>query len=141
MLDAGFDVVPSDGSTGLAVQAERLIGRPVRILLFEDLAEGEAYDAVWANACLLHVPEDSLADVLARIYRALKPGGLFRASYKSGQGGDRDGLGRYYNFPTRESLAAAYAAAGAWATTEFGETDGGGYDGVPRTWLIATARR
>lgn len=34
-----------------------------------------AYDGVWAGACLLHVPRDELAGVLARIHRALKPEG------------------------------------------------------------------
>ena len=48
---------------------------PVETLLFHDLDEVEAYDGVWANACLLHVPRDELADILALIWRALKAGG------------------------------------------------------------------
>ena len=39
----------------------RRLGRPVETLLFHDLDEVEAYDGVWANACLLHVPRDELA--------------------------------------------------------------------------------
>ena len=35
---------------------------PVETLLFHDLDEVEAYDGVWANACLLHVPRDELAE-------------------------------------------------------------------------------
>ena len=60
-----------------------------------------AYDGVWASACLLHVPRDELAGVLARIHRALKPEGLFYASYKVGHGDGRDSFGRYYNYPPR----------------------------------------
>ena len=37
--------------------ASRRLGRPVGTLLFHDLDAVEAYDGVWANACLLHVPE------------------------------------------------------------------------------------
>ena len=135
MIAAGFDVTPTDGSAGLARQAEQRIGRPVRLMRFEELDETEAYDAVWANACLLHVPEDGLADVLGRIYRALKPGGRFYAGFKAGDGGARDSLGRYYNFPDEARLRAAYAAAGPWAQIELRHGQGGGFDGVMREWL------
>ena len=54
----GFDVTPTDGSPEMAEVASRRLGRPVGTLLFHDLDEVEAYDGVWANACLLHVPRD-----------------------------------------------------------------------------------
>jgi SAM-dependent methyltransferase len=139
MIAAGFDVDPTDGSVGLAAEAERRLNRPVRIMRFEDLDAVERYDAVWANACLLHVPEAALADVMARVWRALKPGGVFFASFKSGDGGDRDTFGRYYNFVSRAGLEAAYAQSGAWSELTLTETPGGGYDGVPRTWLMGLA--
>jgi SAM-dependent methyltransferase len=139
MLAAGFDVTPTDGSAGLAAEAEQRLGRPVRVMRFEELEPDAAYDAVWASACLLHVPEDALAGVLGRIRRALRPGGRFFASFKSGDGGDRDSLGRYYNFPSRASLEAAYAEAGPWSELAIEEGQGGGYDGVQRTWLFVVA--
>ncbi|MDQ8726569.1 class I SAM-dependent methyltransferase [Bradyrhizobium sp. LHD-71] len=139
MIRAGFDVTPTDGSPGLAREAERRLGQPVKILRFEDLDERAAFDAVWASACLLHVPADRLADVLTNVHAALRGGGRFYASYKMGDGGDRDSLGRYYNFPSREKLAAAYKQAGDWATVTMEEAAGGGYDGVPRTFLHVTA--
>src|SRR5688572_2607946 len=64
MIRAGFDVTPTDGSVGLAREAEKRLGRPVKILRFEDLDEPGVYDAVWASASLLHVPDDRLGDVL-----------------------------------------------------------------------------
>ena len=139
MIAAGFDVTPTDGSPGLAAEAERRLGRPVRLMRFEDLDETERYDAVWANACLLHVPEAALPDILGRARRALKPGGVFFASFKAGDGGDRDGFGRYYNFVSRPRLEAAYAQAGPWSELTISEMPGGGYDGVPRTWLLCLA--
>src|SRR5262245_48833404 len=63
MIRAGFDVTPTDGSVGLAHEAEKRLGRPVKIMRFEDLDERGTYDAVWASACLLHVPEDRLGEV------------------------------------------------------------------------------
>jgi SAM-dependent methyltransferase len=139
MIRAGFDVTPTDGSPGLAGEAEKRLGRPVRILRFADLDEQAVYDGVWANACLLHVPADGLGDVLARIHAALRHGGRFYASYKMGDGGDRDSLGRYYNFPSRARLEATYQQAGAWASVTMEEAPGSGYDGVPRTFLHVTA--
>ena len=139
MSAAGFEVTATDGSAGLAAEARARLGRPVRVMRFEELEDVAAYDAVWANACLLHVPEDGLTDVLARIHRALKPGGRFYAGFKSGDGGDRDSLGRYYNFPSEERLRAAYAAAGAWEPLDVTTGQGGGFDGVQRTWLHVLA--
>ena len=98
----------------MAEIASRHLGRPVRTLLFHDLDAVAAYDGVWANACLLHVPRDQLASVLALIHRALKPGGTFYASYKTGDGDGRDTLNRYYNYPTEDWLRATYAQAGEW---------------------------
>lgn len=141
MIAAGFDVTPTDGSPGLALEAQKRLGRPVRVMKFEELDEAGAYDGVWANACLLHVPEAGLPDILARIHRALKRGGRFYAGFKAGDGGDRDSLGRYYNFPTEENLRAAYGAAGNWAELELSHDRGGGFDGVMRQWLHVEAVR
>src|SRR5437868_9603417 len=90
MLAQGYNVSPTDGSPEMAGVASRRLGRPVGTLLFHDLNEVEAYDGVWANACLLHVPRAELAQVLALIWRALKPGGAFHASFKTGDAEGRD---------------------------------------------------
>src|SRR6185369_2744995 len=88
MLARGFNVRATDGSPEMGAVASKRLGRTVETLLFHDLDAVEAYDAVWANACLLHVPRAELADVLGLIWRALKPEGVFFASYKTG---DTDG--------------------------------------------------
>jgi SAM-dependent methyltransferase len=141
MIARGFDVTATDGSPGLAAEAERRLGRPVMIMRFEALDAEGLYDAVWANASLLHAPAEALAGILGRVRRALKPGGLFFASYKSGDGPARDALGRYYNFPSEAALRAAYAQAGPWRGLAIDHGAGGGYDGVQRDWLICTAVR
>lgn len=114
MIARGYDVTPTDGSPELAALASRKLGRPVATLLFHDLDAVEAYDGIWANACLLHVPREQLSGVLALIHRALKPGGAFYASYKAGESDGRDALDRYYNYPTEDWLRATYAQAGDW---------------------------
>lgn len=141
MIAAGFDVTPTDGSAELARVAAERLGRPVSVMRFEDLDEHDLYDGVWAHACLLHVPQARLADVLAKIHAALKPGGLFYASYKEGEGGERDALGRYYNFPTRDVLARTYRESALWHDLLLDVSPGGGYDGVARTFLHVTVRK
>lgn len=128
MLAAGFDVRPTDGSPELAAEASRRLGRPVKTLLFHDLDEVEAYDGVWANACLLHVPRSELAQVLTLIWRALKPGGHFYASFKAGEEDGRDALNRYYNYPTPEWLRDTYACAGNWSSLSIEEGRVRGFD-------------
>lgn len=139
MLARGFDVVPTDGSPELAAQAEKRLGRPVRVLLFEDLAETAAYDGVWAHACLLHAPRPALPGIIDRIHTALKPGGVFYASFKAGEAEGRDGFGRYFNYLSRDELAAAYAPPSRWVSLAIDEDTGGGYDGMPTRWLHALA--
>jgi SAM-dependent methyltransferase len=141
MLARGFDVRPTDGSPEMAAVASKHLGRTVETLLFHDLDAVEAYDAVWANACLLHVPRAELADVLARIWRALKAEGVFYASYKEGDGDGRDTLDRYYNYPSPDWLRATYADAGEWSslTMETGEVIG--FDDKMASMLFVVAKK
>jgi len=141
MLATGLRVTPTDGSPELAAQAAALLGRPVKVMTFTQLRDEARYDAVWANACLLHAPAEALPDIISRVWRALKSGGLFFASFKAGDGPGRDALGRYYNFPSHESLVQTFVRAAPWSELTIETGAGGGYDGVERTWLSVWARR
>ncbi len=139
MLARGFDVVPTDGSPELAAQAQQRLARPVRVLLFEDLAETEAYDGIWAHACLLHAPRPALPAIIDRIHTALKPGGVFYASFKAGEAEGRDGFGRYFNYLSDADLASAFGSSSRWQSLTIDEDMGGGYDQKPTRWLHALA--
>jgi 2-polyprenyl-3-methyl-5-hydroxy-6-metoxy-1,4-benzoquinol methylase len=55
--------------------------------LVDDLASPDGpYDAVWANASLLHVARADLRTVLGRLAEVTRPGGLLRMSLKEGDG-------------------------------------------------------
>lgn len=55
--------------------------------LVDDLASPDGpYDAVWANASLLHVDRRDLPTVLSRLADVTRTGGLLRASFKEGDG-------------------------------------------------------
>ena len=140
MLGKGFDVTPTDGSAELARQAEKLIGRTVTVMRFQDLQATGEFDGVWAEASLLHVPRAELPDVFSRIHNALKPGAPLHASFKAGEAEGHDGFGRYYNYPSPDWLSQCLTAGG-WRDIALSEADGGGYDGKPTRWLFLTARR
>lgn len=141
MLALGFRVDPTDGVEAMARQAEARLGRPVRVMRFDQLDDLDAYDGVWANASLLHAPGPALPDILSRIFRALKPGGLHVGTYKAGDTDGRDGLGRYFNYPSAEALEAAYRASADWEAISIQRYAGGDYLGGQRPWLAVTARR
>jgi len=138
MLFRGFRVRPTDGTPEMAQAAAQRLGMPVETLLFTDLDEENTCDGIWASACLLHVPRESLSVILARIHAALKTGGAFYASFKAGDKEGRDQFDRYYNYPSEHLLRQWYAASG-WVNVLI-ETDmGSGYDGKPTEWLYVTA--
>jgi SAM-dependent methyltransferase len=141
MLEAGFAVRPTDGSPEMAEAASRRLGRTVETMLFHELDEQEAYDGVWASACLLHVPKDELKGILGRIHRALKPDGVFYASFKIGAGDGRDSLGRYYNYPSAEWLRGTYAAAGEWSSLASDTSVIQSFDETPATMLHLVVRK
>jgi SAM-dependent methyltransferase len=141
MLARGFDVEPTDGVALMARQAEARLGRPVHVMRFDELDCAEAYDGVWANASLLHVPRPAFPGVVARIFRALKPGGIHAASYKAGDAEGRDGLGRYFNYFSAEALMAGYRAAADWEFLSVESHVGGDYEGGLRPWIMITVRR
>ena len=141
MIARGFNVRPTDGSPEMAGEASRRLGCPVETLLFHDLDKIEAYDGVWANACLLHVPRSELAGILALVWRALKPAGYFYASYKAGGADGRDTLNRYYNYPTLNWLRMTYAEAGSWSSLAIETGEVRGFDNKQASMLFVVARK
>lgn len=134
MLSRGYRVTPTDGIAEIAAEASRRLKMPVSVLSFAEIAAVSAFDGVWANACLLHVPRADLGVILARIHRALRPGGAFYASFKAGGAEGHDGLGRYYNYPSQKWLKDVCSAL-PWRTLALDITQGGAYDGQPTDWL------
>jgi SAM-dependent methyltransferase len=141
MLARGFTVRASDGSPEMAEEASRKLKHPVEVMRFDELDAHEAYDGVWASACLLHVPRDELGGILARIHRALKSDGVFYASYKIGESDGRDSLGRYYNYPSADWLKTTYAAAGTWQAIKSDTSEIKSFDETPATMLHLVVRK
>lgn len=130
MLAAGRRVDAFDGSARLAEEASRRAGINVRVMRFESLDAEARYDGVWASFCLLHAPRAAMPGNLARIARALKPGGAFYLGLKRGAGEARDTLGRFYVYYEAEEIRALLAAAG-FTAIDLREATGESYSGDP----------
>jgi len=137
----GFALDATDAAAAMVAKANERWGVGARVMAFHELDAEAAYAGVWAHASLLHVPRAGLAAILARIARALAPGGWFFASYKLGRGEGRDALGRLYNFPDEAWLRAQYAAVPGWTIREAERFAAGGFDGVARDWIALTVRK
>ncbi|WNQ12637.1 class I SAM-dependent methyltransferase [Paenibacillus aurantius] len=110
--EAGLQVTSADLSEEMVALC-REKGLDARVMDFYrlDFAE-EAFEAVYALNCLLHVPKKDLPDVLAEIRRILVPGGLFFMGVYGGV--DSDGvwekdtyeLKRYFSMYPDDDLTA-----------------------------------
>src|SRR5262245_38138423 len=100
-LERGFRVRAFDASTQIAARASGLIGTPVTVLRFEDFEECDCFDAIWACASLLHVPEVHLPTCIGNLWAGLKPFGVFYLSFKLGHG-ERAVDGRHFTDATEE---------------------------------------
>jgi SAM-dependent methyltransferase len=138
MIARGFDLTPTDGTPEMAGEASKYLGRPVGVLRFSEIDAVSAFDGIWASACLLHAPRAELAGILAGIHKALRPGGVFYASFKAGDAEGHDALGRYYNYPSKAWLTEAYRMS-AWSSVDVEEVRGSGYDRQPTDWLHVLA--
>ena len=132
-LQQGFDVTATDGSAELCRLARELTGLLVRHELFQDLAETNTYDGIWACSSILHLPKVELAGVLTKMVAALKPGGVIYTSFKYG---DFEGTrnSRYFTDFTEEGFCSFMQPIGAFASrtggyqptcAPEGETSGG----------------
>ena len=102
-FDLGYEVSAIDGSEELCKIARTYSGIDVKHMYFQDLDEQEAYDGIWACSSILHLTKNELKDVLAKMRRALKPGGIIYTSFKYGEfEGQRNG--RYFTDFTLETF-------------------------------------
>ena len=141
MLRLGYDVLATDGAPKIARAAQDRLQIPVPVMRFDQLMAVARFDAVWANASLLHVPRPALPGIVKRIWTALKPGGHHFASFKSGEQDGRDRFNRYFNYLAKDALISAYRQAGDWCNLAVIEYTGGGYETGQGPWIAITVRK
>ncbi|RED18617.1 class I SAM-dependent DNA methyltransferase [Pontivivens insulae] len=140
MQKAGLAVTATDASEEMIRIARDTFGLDAKVAVFDDLDAVEAYDGIWANFSLLHAPRDDLPRHLAAIHTALRPGGLFHIGMKTGEGMQRDRLGRRYAYFTPTELRALLGQAGFAVETER-EGEDKALSGEMSPFVVLTARK
>jgi len=97
----GHRPIGLDGSEAFCEMAQQVSGCPVLHQSFLNLNLAPAsFDGIFANASLFHVPSQELAGVLAKLYGALREGGILFTSNPRGseEGWQGDRYGNYMEF-------------------------------------------
>ena len=140
MIEAGFEVDALDATPAFIAMARQQFGVEVRLGTFDEIDAEADYDGIFANFSLLHAPKTELPAHLARIARALRPGGLFHIGLKTGEGEARDSLGRFYAYYSDSEITEHLEAAGFRVMDRwFGS--GEGLDGTLADWIVLHARK
>lgn len=140
-LEKGYQVTAFDGSATLAKMASELTGLDVRQMLFEEMAYEAEFDAVWANATLLHVPFDELPGIFEKFIAALKAGGIWFATFKKGEGEILNHDGRLFVFFGEKSLKAFIERFEALEVLELTTTEDSRDDHRGEYWLNLITRK
>ena len=104
MARADLTVDATDAVAEMVTLASQHPGVNARQARFEEIDSIDLYDGIWANFSLLHAPKADMPGHLARLRKALKPGGLFHIGMKTGEGEHRDSIGRFYAYYTQDEL-------------------------------------
>lgn len=108
--DMGFQVLGIDGSPNMVAKAREIAPlAEFEVLDFKDVDFRERFDGIWFNAGLLCVPKVEARDVLERVHRALKKGGVLHLSVKEGDGEGwrldaRYQIEKYYAYYQRDEI-------------------------------------
>lgn len=138
MIEAGLQADALDASAEMAEIARSENGVNVKVGGFDTLNAEGVYDGVYANFSLLHATKAEMPENLARISKALVPGGFFHIGLKTGTGEKRDALGRFYAYYTDAEITGMLEDAGfVVIERSFGADEG--LDGTVAPWIILLA--
>ena len=119
----GYQVDAFDASSEMVKMASQHAAIPVEQMAFEDMTAVEQYDGIWCCASLLHVSAEALPEVMGKLARALKPGGIWYVSFKYGET-ERVKDGRHFTDLTEQGLGKLLAPltditlASQWKTSD-----------------------
>ncbi|MCD4752950.1 MAG: class I SAM-dependent methyltransferase [Anaerolineaceae bacterium] len=100
----GYQVSAFDASEEMVSFASKFAGVKVHHLSFHEIEFSNEFEAIWANASLLHVPKNDLHDVITRLGNSLKLNGFFNFSFKYGKS-DIFKNGRLYSYYNEKTFA------------------------------------
>ena len=134
----GHCPVGLDGSEKFCEMARQLTGCPILCQDFLKLdLPPAAFDAVFANASLFHVPSQELPRVLSELHTCLRPGGVLFSSNPRGSSEGWSG-NRYGNFIEFDEASTHLQGAGFVVQTHYYRPEGVPRDQQP--WLAIVCK-
>ncbi|MEO9823486.1 MAG: class I SAM-dependent methyltransferase [Paracoccaceae bacterium] len=140
MVRAGIETEGWDASPEMAALGAKQHDVDIKVATFADLDAVDTYDGIFANFSLLHAPKSEMPDYLARIARALKPGGHLHIGLKMGKGETRDKLGRFYAYYSDPEITGLLNDVGLPSIDRSYGADVG-LDGETAPWIILLAQK
>jgi len=139
-LERGHEPVGLDGSARFASMARAFSGAPVwqQDFLALDLPPA-AFDGIFANASLFHIPTRALPRVLGELRETLRPGGVLFASIPRGENQEGWNRGRFGAYHDLEAWRSFLVAAGFTALRHYYRPEGLPRDQQP--WLASLWRQ
>jgi len=134
----GHRPVGLDGSQKFCAMARQYSGCEILCQNFLTLdLPTAAFDAVFANASLFHVPSQELPRILTKLHISLRPGGIL---FSSNPRGNREGWssGRYGNFIEFDEASTILQAAHFSILTHYYRPEGVPRDQQP--WLAIVCK-
>lgn len=139
-LRAGYSITSVDGSQAMVDATTALTGQSARRLRFDQLDFVEEFDGIWACASLLHVPRVDLGDIMTKVLRALRSGGVLYVSFKVGES-ERFVDGRHFTDFTLASFEAWVAEHKTGTILELWETSDVREGRSDEGWVNAILRK
>lgn len=122
-LTAGYDAEAFDGSEEMVKAASKFTQKQVHLVRFQELDFAKEFDAIWANASIIHVPYEELPDVLSRLHKALKSEGILYASFKKGDSHRLIGERHFYDqdeITIKAYVEGNFTLLACWTTEDTG---------------------
>jgi SAM-dependent methyltransferase len=141
LIERGYQVTAFDGSATLVKLAEDYLGQTVLHLTFDEMAFDNDFEGIWANASLLHVRRDEMVTVFRKFIKALKPNGVWYASFKHGQGEIIADDGRVFTFYDEATMRELVAAFDDLEIIEMTVTEDARADHQGEYWLNVIMRK
>ncbi|MBC8105097.1 MAG: class I SAM-dependent methyltransferase [Anaerolineae bacterium] len=141
MVRLGFPATGFDASRSMVDLARANTVQTIHHLAFHQLAFVNAFDGIWANASLLHVPTDEIDDAIRRLKRALRANGVLYVSVKAGDGVRTAEDGRVFNDYSEPSMRALFARHVALDLISIEHSAPGAQQVDRKPWLHALARK
>jgi SAM-dependent methyltransferase len=137
--ELGYRATGIDGSRAMVKLAASNTGLAIQHIAFSQIEYVEAFDGIWANASLLHVPDSEIDDVMNRLVRALRAGGALFMSVKAGHGARTSEDGRFFNDYSDQSLRGLFSRHPEWELLNIEQSQAGPKQLDQNPWLHALA--